>query len=253
MRRSIRRTLGGFFAVWGEEHGLTVLLGLLLVNFFLVPLLSPQLARYLSALGFSLILLAGAATLSGRRVARGFVTAVVISALLLRWLAQVLGDPNVSYASTAALLLFLVLLTGHVLHRVFRRGPVTPHRIRGAIAAYFLFGLCWAMVYQLIAGSHPGAFSFPAAEAGRVSHDTTLSYFSFVTLTTLGYGDVTPVHPVARMFVVLEALVGQLYPATLLARLVSLELMYRELPAKDGESAAPAEEATAAPLPRADR
>jgi hypothetical protein len=61
-------------------------------------------------------------------------------------------------------------------------------------------------------------------------HKENLTYFSFVTLTTLGYGDIAAVHPVARMFVVFEALVGQLYPATLLARLVSLEISNRGAP-----------------------
>jgi hypothetical protein len=56
----------------------------------------------------------------------------------------------------------------------------------------------------------------------------TFAYFSFVTLSTLGYGDITAVHPVSRMFVIMEALVGQLYPATLLARLVSLEISNRQ-------------------------
>jgi hypothetical protein len=73
----------------------------------------------------------------------------------------------------------------------------------------------------------PAAFVFPAsmtAHAGKHEIQSTLTYFSFVTMTTLGYGDVVPVSPLARVFVIFEALIGQLYPATLLARLVSLEI-----------------------------
>jgi hypothetical protein len=61
-----------------------------------------------------------------------------------------------------------------------------------------------------------------------VERQQILTYFSFVTLTTVGYGDITPTHDITRMFAIMEALCGQLYPATLLARLVSLEVMNRE-------------------------
>jgi hypothetical protein len=119
------------------------------------------------------------------------------------------------------------------MHRVFRDGPVTRHRVRGAIAAYLLIGITWTYIYMSIALLINGAFSFPSSTT--VGPDgpelqSTLAYYSFVTLTTLGYGDVVPIHPVARMFAILEALVGMLYPATLLARLVSLEIMYRHAP-----------------------
>jgi hypothetical protein len=69
----------------------------------------------------------------------------------------------------------------------------------------------------------PQAFSgLEVAESPRFASD--LTYLSFVTLTTIGYGDILPVHPIARSLCTLEAIIGQLYPATLLARLVTLEL-----------------------------
>ena len=106
-----------------------------------------------------------------------------------------------------------------VLAQTFRAGPVNFHRIQGAVAAYLLLGLAWALAYELVSLLAAGAFSF-AGSGGPERPDFV--YFSFVTLTTVGYGDVTPVHPVARSLAVAEALTGQLYPAILLARLVSL-------------------------------
>ena len=65
------------------------------------------------------------------------------------------------------------------------------------------------------------------AQPGAPEHKASLTYFSFVTMAPLGYGDIVPVHPVARLFAIIEALTDLLYPATLLAPLVSLEIIYR--------------------------
>ena len=225
--RSWLHSLRRFTAIWGEEAGLTALLPLVFFAFFVVPLFGAGVTRVLTAVFFSLVLLAGVASVSGSRLVRGLAAVAVALAVLLRWLGHFLPNPSIVAASTATSLLFLVALTGQVLYRVFRKGPVTGHRVRGAVAAYVLVGVCWALVYQLIDLTVPGAFSLPPGQGDRPWRNSSLAYFSFVTLTTLGYGDITPIHPIARMCVIPEALFGLLYPATLLARLVSLELMYR--------------------------
>jgi len=102
---------------------------------------------------------------------------------------------------------------------VFRRGAVNQHRILGAVAVYLLIGLAWASAYELLHFVRPGAFG--SALAAEPAPQTWI-YYSFVTLTTMGYGDITPVHPVARSLAIAEALIGQLYLAITLARLVSL-------------------------------
>jgi hypothetical protein len=128
----------------------------------------------------------------------------------------------------------MVMLTVVILAKVFGKGPVTAHRVKGAIAVYLLFGMTWALLYGLLDQTLPNAFNLPLlGEAFTPERQETLTYFSFITLTTLGYGDITPVHEISRMFVVMEGLIGQLYPATLLARLVSLEIMHREKPHTD--------------------
>jgi voltage-gated potassium channel Kch len=115
-----------------------------------------------------------------------------------------------------------------VLILVFHEGPVTAHRITGAIVVYLLFGLMWGFLYQLIALLIPEAFKLPQAMTTYTADlsQNSLLYFSFETLTTLGYGDILAVHPVARVLVILEALTGQLFPAILLARLVSLQIVH---------------------------
>jgi voltage-gated potassium channel Kch len=83
------------------------------------------------------------------------------------------------------------------------------------------------IVYRLISVLSPDAFSHLPQIGSDYGSGATLLYFSFNTLTTLGYGDIVPIHPLARSVANLEAVIGQLYPATLLARLVSLELEHR--------------------------
>ena len=130
-------------------------------------------------------------------------------------------------ATIVSVLLFCMM----ILTRVFKKGPITFHRIEGAIAVYLLLGLAWAYAYQLLAYLDPGAYSGAVTASGGFSSWT---YFSFVTLATLGYGDIAPVHPVARSLATAEAITGQLYLAILIARLVSEELFYRQLRSEGG-------------------
>jgi hypothetical protein len=131
-------------------------------------------------------------------------------------------------AHGARLLSFLCLLVV-VLGQTLRSGPVTFHRIQGAVAAYLLLGVLWAQLYSLTALLRPGAFS---GAVNVADGPRAWLYFSFLTLTTVGYGDVLPVHPAARSLAMLEAVVGPLYLAILIARLVSLT----EAPGRGGSS-----------------
>jgi voltage-gated potassium channel Kch len=146
---------------------------------------------------------------------------VVIAAiaLVVRWLrfatlpALLILDLSLTIAT------FLILAT-LVLIRVLARGEINLHRVQGAMAAYLLLGLAWGSAYELVLVLRPDAFRF-----AEPHHDPmTLLYYSFVTLTTVGYGDVTPLAPAARSLAIAEALIGQLFPAVLIARLVSMEL-----------------------------
>ena len=201
---------------WQSDPGLSIFLGLLvLVLFVLPPLIDPvggERSRVLD-LGFSALLLAGVAALSVRPAARAALLVVVTAATVVRW------GPFSAQATASAGLVSIAAMTLVVLAQTFRAGPVNVHRIQGAVAAYLLLGLAWALAYELVDLRAIQAFSF-TNPAQRQRHDFV--YFSFVTLTTVGYGDLTPVHPAARSLAVAEALTGQLYPAILLARLVSL-------------------------------
>jgi voltage-gated potassium channel len=107
-----------------------------------------------------------------------------------------------------------------------------PHRpvgdrIVGAICVYLLIGLGWANVYETLDGVVPGSFRFPAETAWATASPLRYRYFSFVTLATLGYGDVTPITALAGTLAALEAIAGQLYIGITVARLVALSLVDR--------------------------
>ena len=115
------------------------------------------------------------------------------------------------------------MLTSVVGQVVFGHGRVTFHRIQGAIAFYLLIAVIFAYFYLLLVTVVPNAFNQSIVLTDPFGASRLL-YFSFATLTTTGYGDIAPVHPLARSLANLEAVIGQLFPATLLARIVTLQL-----------------------------
>jgi hypothetical protein len=214
------------------QQGLWAFIFLLFATQLLGPVIDSPLVRLLTALLFSLFLVAGVFSLSSHPAVRVLAGLLVLAAIVLRWLRLAMPTPAVIAMGLAVSLLFMVFLTLSCIGRVFRDDQaVTAERVTGAVAVYLLFGLTWAYLYGLIDLLLPGSFNLPSAtDFTDPTHQGSFTYFSFITLTTLGYGDITPVHPVARMCVAVQALFGQLYPATLLARLVSLEIMNRQQP-----------------------
>jgi voltage-gated potassium channel Kch len=107
---------------------------------------------------------------------------------------------------------------------------VTSEVLFGALCSYLLIGLFFALLYSALELWAPGSLSLPVASSGPALSDASqfsvITYFSFVTLTTLGYGDIGPLTPMARSMVTMEALLGQLFLAVLLARIVALHIMH---------------------------
>ena len=123
-------------------------------------------------------------------------------------------------------LAFLAVTSVGILLDIFDRDEVTVDTVFGASAVYLLIGLIFARVFLLIAHFEPGAFAFSDALQAQIDEvglrDTgILHYFSLITLTTVGFGDVSPVTPLARNLAAVEAVVAQLYIAAVIARLVA--------------------------------
>ena len=208
---------------WAADRGLSLFLALLVAVVFVLPVFGRPgpLGSLAGDIAFSALLVAGALSLPERRWLRWAVPPFAAIALLIRWAGVATASDDLSAWRELSTLVTLLLFTVVVAGQVYRSGPVTHHRILGAVAVYLLLGLSWASAYAFLHQLRPDAF---AGALGEALIPQTWIYYSFVTLTTVGYGDITPVHPVARSLAIAEALTGQLYLAITLARLVSLRV-----------------------------
>lgn len=123
--------------------------------------------------------------------------------------------------SFVALVAFSVL--GIVVSKaIFSPGPFTNHRVRGAIVLYLNIGLLFSFLFRIIALLLPNAFSHLPNPLQEAKFAACLDYLSFTTITSVGFGDILPIRPLARSLCALEAIAGQLLPTVLIARVVSL-------------------------------
>ena len=170
---------------------------------------------------FTFILISGAYAVSERK--RSFMIAVILltPALLAHWVTYIVSIPFTNFVILVFETFFFTFITIIILSYLFRAKEITGNVIIAAVCGYFLIGLVWALIFSIIENALPGSFQMSEEEGAIVSD---LSYFSFVTLTTLGYGDVTPSSIPARSLALLEAVMGQLYVAILIARLVGIHI-----------------------------
>jgi len=131
------------------------------------------------------------------------------------------------YLDASAWLIASVTLIVVVARAVFAPGKVNYHRVIGAVLLYLNIGVFFVALFCFVALLVPHAFNGLDPLQDNLAVAGNLIYFSFVTLTSVGYGDIVPLHPLVRGLCNVEAIIGQLYPATLLARLVTLELEHR--------------------------
>ena len=147
----------------------------------------------------------------------------LVTVLLLVIAGAVLEFSGLRYTHLLLLLLFFIWTSWVAARQVLFTGSIDGNKIIGAICIYLLLGLVWSMLYLLIAEIWPSAFNgFDQAE--WTENFFAAIYYSFVTLTTLGYGEITPVLPIARFLAIAEAIVGVFYIAILVASLVGVRL-----------------------------
>jgi ion channel len=208
-----------------SDQLLSVMTILLLLMMFVVAPLHAEGIKIAEIFGMivALVMIAGVLVISASLTATGVIAfgfllnVVVVIARVIKPLTYDL------YLVAAAWFIIACTLAVVVGVTVFGPGRVTFHRVVGAVLLYLLIALAFVSLFTLVGLLAPDAFSGLVLKDDRKT-TSNLIYFSFVTLTTVGYGDILPMHPVARSLCNLESIIGQLYPATLLARLVSLEI-----------------------------
>jgi voltage-gated potassium channel len=172
---------------------------------------------------FSLVLLAGVLAVADRKHILVMAIVLVIPAIAGRWINHFRPDVVSAALFLTAGLILIAFVVANLLRFVLRAPSVNVEVLCASIAAYLLLGLMWAMAYWLVDQLTPGgAFSFNTNAGPQSMKGFTGFYFSFITLSTVGYGDITPVSRTARWLAAMEAMTGLLYVAVLIARLVSL-------------------------------
>jgi hypothetical protein len=173
---------------------------------------------------FGLLLIPAAFLVSTSRLAVGSIL-VAIMLIVAAGVLELSQSSTIDlYLDSAAWLIGGLTLSIVVARAVFAPGKITYHRIVGAVFLYLNIGLIFVALFGFEALLMPKAFTGLGSLQGTFAITGDLIYFSFVTLTTTGYGDIVPIHPYARSLTNVEAIIGQVYPATLLARLVTLQI-----------------------------
>ncbi len=215
--------------LWTTGSGYHILFALLLGLFLITAVatqlgLSALLMRGLYQLIFFEALLAAATTRRQLRIGAALFAPTVLSWLMIgedSVFRLAIGDTLWAGVLPLASSAFLFYLVGLTVARLFKQGKVGWTSVSAACSGYLMLGLAWSGLYGYIERLAPGSFR-GLSGSGLDAREGELFYFSFVTLTTLGYGDVSPVGHAAQMVTVLEAIVGQLYLVILIARLVGM-------------------------------
>ena len=200
------------------------LLFLLIVLIVVAPSATGPGAMFIVEALFDLVLVAGAYSAAARAGHSWPFLALTALTLLVRWSALFLGGTGfelVSSVITVTWILYAIVIIGK---QLFVERKVTTNMIYGAVIAYLLAAIAFSFVYELIELLQPGSFSGVPDGAGPLALGDALLYFSLVSLTTVGYGDIVPVSALARPLAVLEGAFGTLYLAVVIARLVGLHI-----------------------------
>jgi voltage-gated potassium channel Kch len=183
--------------IFGEMDGLVLMIAL--SSILVIGIFSLQESRLLFGTGIALAAVAVLLTLLDFFDAKNQILKLIV-----------LGDVFIFF------LISIVLAVRHL----FSEGPITLNRLMGGMCIYILLGMCWSIIYMYLIWWQPGAFAGAVMDTPDNPVFWDMIYFSFVTLTTLGYGDITPAAPVARALAYTEAIVGQLFIAILIGTLV---------------------------------
>jgi len=179
--------------------------------------------HFILSILFSLVLLSAVLAVAARKRVLVIAIALAIPAIASRWINHFRPDLIYTAVFLVCGLVLIAFVVANLLRFTLRAPSVTLEVLCASISAYLMLGLMWTMAYWLVDQLTPGgAFSFNTNAGTQSMNGFTGFYFSFITLSTVGYGDITPVSRIARWLAAMEAMTGLLYVAVLIARLVAL-------------------------------
>ena len=208
------------------RHKFSILLLSLILILVVSPLLDPDgVGGLLWTIGLTAMFLIGSLVNLERKWVFRTTIPVVFLAILTSWAALIMKSNPVCLTQFFVVAIFTASLAAFILISVLFDDMKRTHAILGAICVYLLIGLTWAVLYSALELIEPEPFAFDVLRHERESNGLTsfsqLTYFSFVTMSTLGYGDITPRTELAETICWIQSVVGQLYIAILVAWLVN--------------------------------
>ena len=200
---------------------------------FVSPLFSSSAyARPVVDLGITIVFATAIIVISSKKIHLVIGMVLMVPTLLITWGVNFSDTETMNLISLAGSALFFCYIAGLILAEIFRAKMVTLDIIAAGISVYLFFGNICGFIYAIINRIDPNAFSIPEATASYLGDNlvnlSSATYFSFVTLTTLGYGDITPINDFARSLAFLEAAMGQIYLTVLIASLVGIHISTSE-------------------------
>lgn len=209
--------------LWDKESGLSGMLILLtIMQFVLIPLFGSY-SFFIVVLNvfWMLFLLAGIFSLATSKKQAFLISIIPLLFISFSWINVFIDTPFVLIAELCFSIGTFMLLILLVLFKVFEPGPISAHRVIGSIVIYMLLSHLWTVVYIFFHKQIPGSFQLTLPDFESNSIQANFLYFSYVTLSTTGFGEILPLHPFVRALVNLESIIGVLYPVVLIGRLVS--------------------------------
>jgi hypothetical protein len=218
-----RRRWIGAPAKWSAVEYLVALVVFILASPLVVEL---EYGQLIEAAMLTVVLISAVVAVSERWITRLTAVVLVLPALAGRWIHHYRPELAPPAGYLGAGLVFLAFVLFHYFRYILRAPTVNFTVLCAAVSTYLMLGMFWTMAYVLLTSIRPDSFAQSGKSAG-VMNGFDAFYFSFVTLSTVGYGDIVPTSRPARMLAVLEATTGTLFVATLIARLVAIQASTR--------------------------
>lgn len=213
---------------WNHERSLRALLVYMSISIFAWIPLADYSNRWwgflISDMLFNLIILAGVFSVLTRWKKQLLFICIAFVTSLLRFLSFLTQFEWIQLAGYVFAIMFFAHLGQLVLKHIFKEGPINFYRIQGSVIVFMIIGIIYAWLYTLLESFIPGSFSLTEVSQSYKDMFSQFLYFSFATMTTLGFGDMIATGSLAKSLVIFQGMIGLLYPVIMIARLVSMEV-----------------------------